>query len=64
MVVKHCSCGLCTNDNRYPEKLPPGTVFLSLARPSKIKPNIDEWKITNESRKTVKVKWWIQAYGP
>ena len=25
---------------------------------------MDEWGITNESRKTEKAKWWIKTYGP
>ena len=26
MVVKHCCYGLCTSDNRYPNKLLPGPI--------------------------------------
>ena len=44
MVVKHCCYGLCTSDNRYPNKLPSGTCFLPFAKPGTIKDNMTEWE--------------------
>ena len=44
MVVKHCCYGLCSSDNRYTDKLPPGTYFIPFAKPGVTKEDMDEWE--------------------
>ena len=63
MVVKHCCYALCTSDNRYPNKLPPGTCFLPFAKPGTIKDNMTEWEKRQQKSKTERAKRWIHACG-
>ena len=56
-----CCCGLCTSDNRYPNKLPPGTCFLRFAKPGTVKGNMTEWGKRQQKSKTEIAKRWIHA---
>ena len=63
MVVKHCCYAQCTSDNRYLNKLPPGTCFLPFAKPGTIKDNMKEWEKRQQRSKTERAKHWIHACG-
>ena len=63
MVVKHCCYGLCTSDNRYPERMPEGTNFLPFAKPGIIKEGMTPLEKERESAKTQRAKRWMHACG-
>ncbi|XP_066919410.1 uncharacterized protein [Clytia hemisphaerica] len=60
---KHCCWGICKHDSRYPDRLPPGTFFISFPKVGKLKDSQTEWQKGKERGKTEKAKRWIHACG-
>ena len=63
MVVKHCSYGLCTSDNRYPDKVSPGTYCIPFAKPAAVKDGMTKFDKNVQKQKTERAKKWIHACG-
>ena len=56
MVVKHCSYGLCTSDNPYPDKMSPGTYFIPFAKPGVVKDGMTKFDKNVQKQKTERAK--------
>ena len=56
IVTKHCCWELCKSDSRYPERLPPGTIFIRFSNSSKICDNVTEWEKQEAKWETERAK--------
>ena len=63
MVNLHCIYGECKSDSRYPQMLPPGTIFIPFPKPGKIVDGMTQWEKNKQREKTEKAKRWTHACG-